>query len=206
MALVLTSAGPSARASQPSSAGGDLQAASTSGIVRLEINQVESPTFEGRSFGSVGQYEKLTGRAYGEVDPTDLRNSVITDIALAPRNASGMVEYSTDVMILKPVDMSGANHRLFYELNNRGAMLSLPLWNDASSGGNNPTSAADAGNGFLMTQGYTILESGWDVTVAPGGGRFTISVPVGRNPDGSRSPVRRSKSWWSTTTPPASFR
>src|SRR5262252_5371034 len=61
------------------------------GIVRLEISRVESPTFEGQSFGTVGQYEKLAGRAYGEVDPGDPRNAVITDVGLAPRNAAGMV-------------------------------------------------------------------------------------------------------------------
>jgi alpha/beta hydrolase family protein len=166
-----------AQAMQPSTAPG--------GIVRLDITSVESPTFDGQSFGNVGQYEKLTGRAYGEVDPNDPRNAVITDIGLAPRNPQGMVEYATDVMILKPVDMSKANHRLFYEPTNRGNILSFPQLNDARSGGNNPTTAADAGNGFLMTEGYTVLESGWDVTAAPGGGRFTTSVPVARNADGS---------------------
>jgi hypothetical protein len=160
-------------------------AAATSGIVRLDITRVESPTFEGQSFGSVGQYEKLSGRAYGEVDPKDPRSAIITDLSLAPRNAAGMVEYSTDVMILKPIDMSMSNHRLFYELTNRGAVLSFPQLNDATSGANDPTSAADAGNGFLMTEGYTILESGWDLTAAPGAGRFTMTAPIAKNPDGS---------------------
>ena len=72
-----------------------------SGIV---ITRVESPTFEGVSFGDVGPYQKLVGRASGEVDPNDPRNAVIADIALAPRNARGMVEYSTDIYILRPVD------------------------------------------------------------------------------------------------------
>lgn len=40
---------------------------------------VESPTFDGMSFGTVGQYEKLRGRADGEVDPLDPRNKQITD-------------------------------------------------------------------------------------------------------------------------------
>ncbi|MBV9544364.1 MAG: hypothetical protein JOY61_08290, partial [Chloroflexi bacterium] len=159
LALLATPLGVAgAQAMQPSTA--------PSGIVRLEITGVESPTFDGQTFGNVGQYEKLTGRAYGEVDPDDPRNAVITDLGLAPRNARGMVEYSTDVMILKPVDMSKANHRLFYELTNRGNIASFPQLNDATTGGNDPTSAADAGNGFLMAQGYTVLESGWDMTAA----------------------------------------
>ena len=56
------------------------------------------------SFGTVGTYEKIFARAYGEVDPSDRRNALITDINLAPRNANGMVEYSADVHIIKPVD------------------------------------------------------------------------------------------------------
>ena len=60
-------------------------------IIRLEILSVQSPTFGGLSFGSVGTYEKIFARAYGEVDPSDRRNSLITDIDLAPRNSSGMV-------------------------------------------------------------------------------------------------------------------
>ena len=146
------------------------------GITRLEISRVESPTFEGRSFGSVGQYRKLVGRIYGEVDPTDSRNEVIADIALAPRNASGRVEYSTDVCILTPVDPARGNHRLFFDVTNRGAPRALGRFNDAPSG-NDPTAAADAGNGFLMSQGYSIAWSGWDPTVAPGASRSTMTVP-----------------------------
>lgn len=158
---------------------------SIAGIKRIEITQVESPTFDGASFGSVGPYEKLVVRAFGEVDPADPRNSVITDLALAPQNSSGHVEYSVDVYILRPIDRSKGNHRLFFEINNRGANLSFGQMNNATSGGNNPTKAADAGNGFLMRQGYTIAWSGWDATAPPGGGRFTIKVPVATNLDGS---------------------
>src|SRR4029077_4740566 len=88
--------------------------ASIAGITRIQITKVESPTFEGASFGAVGQYEKLVGRAFGEVDPTDPRNNVITDLALAPQNSSGHVEYSTDIYILRPVDRLKGNHRLFF--------------------------------------------------------------------------------------------
>jgi hypothetical protein len=154
-------------------------------ITRVSIARIESPTFEGMSFGEVGQYEKLVGRAVGEVDPADPRNAVIVDIGLAPRNARGMVEYSTDIYILKPVDMDRGNHKVFFEINNRGNALSFGRMNDAATGGNDPTKAADAGIGFLMREGFTIVLSGWDATVTPGGGRQTITVPVVKNPNGS---------------------
>ena len=154
-------------------------------VVRIEIERVESPTFEGHSFGDVGPYEKLVGRFFGEVDPEAPENAVITDIELAPRNARGMVEYAADLLILRPVDASRGNGRVFYELNNRGRILSLGQLNDARSGGNDPTTAADAGNGFLMRRGYTFVSSGWDATAAPDGTRLRIAAPIAVKPDGS---------------------
>lgn len=145
-------------------------------ITRIEITSTESPTFEGRTFGAVGAYEKLRGIAHGEVDPADPRNALIIDIELAPRNANGMVEYSMDVYILKPIDLSQGNHKLFFEVNNRGNKLFGDF--NRSSGGNNPTTAADAGDAFLMHRGYSIAWSGWDFGAAPGGDRLTITLPV----------------------------
>ncbi|WP_332369175.1 hypothetical protein [Spirosoma telluris] len=53
-------------------------------IVRIEITSRQSPTFEGKVFGQAGAYEKLRGKAYGELDPTNPQNALITDIRLAP--------------------------------------------------------------------------------------------------------------------------
>src|SRR5262249_38811185 len=123
-------------------------------ITHVEITSVQSPTFGGSSFGSIGQYEKVVGKVFGEVDPDDRRNTAITDIRIAPRNARGMVEYSMDIYILRPVDTSKGNRRVLFEINNRGnkRILNGPFGNlnNAVSGGNDPTTAADAGDGFLM--------------------------------------------------------
>src|SRR5437763_15410811 len=73
-------------------------AGSQARVRRIEITRIESPTFEGMSFGRVGQYEKLVGRVFGEVNPNDPFDSQITDIALAPRDSSGLVEYSADIV------------------------------------------------------------------------------------------------------------
>jgi hypothetical protein len=69
-------------------------------ITRIQITAQESPTFGGYSWPGVGQYEKIVGKAFGEVDPTDPKNAVIVDIGLAPRNVRGNVEYSFDFYIL----------------------------------------------------------------------------------------------------------
>ena len=137
----------------------------------------QSPTFGGLSFGSVGQYEKLRGTAYGALDPSDPRNAVITDIELAPRNDRGMVEYSMDIFILKPITLSTGNHRLLFDFNNRGQMR-MGLLNDARPT-NDPTTAIDAGMGFIMDLGYTVASNGWDWG-AGGFDSMKISVPVAR--------------------------
>jgi hypothetical protein len=150
------------------------------GIRSIVINRArsQSPTFGGLSFGSVGQYEKLRGTAYGELDPSDPRNAVITDIELAPVNDRGMVEYSMDIFILKPINLSSGNHRLLFDFNNRGQMR-LGRLNDAPVT-NDPTTAAEAGTGFIMNLGYTVVSNGWDFG-ASGFDSMKITVPVATN-------------------------
>ena len=101
-------------------------------IIKIVIAK-KAPAFEGATFGAVGAYEQLDGTAYGEIDPRDPLNAVITDIALAPRNARGMVEYSMGISILKPVDMSKGNRTLLYEVVNRGRK-NLPALNIGGDG------------------------------------------------------------------------
>lgn len=151
-------------------------------IIRINITSIE-PAFGGRAFGNIGVYEKLRGRAYGEVDPALPQNAVITDIAFAPRNAKGMVEYSMDIYLLKPASLANGNHKLFMDVNNRGAKVFGGFNN--SSGGNDPTTAAQAGRGFLLNDGYTLAWNGWDISAAPVNNNLTISVPVAMQPDGS---------------------
>jgi hypothetical protein len=147
-------------------------------ITKIEITKTESPAFGGRSFGTVGQYEHLEGVAYGEVDPNDPLNANIQDIALAPRNARGMVEYSMDISILKPRDMSRGNRTLLYDVVNRGNRLAIQRFNIVL-----PGSKID--DGFLQSRGYTLVSSGWQGDLTPGGNRLTIRVPVARAADGS---------------------
>ena len=160
-------------------------AASDARVTRIDVETVESPTFEGRAFGAVGPYEKLVGRVRGEVDPDAPGNAVIADVERAPRNARGMVEYAADLIVLRPVDRSRANGRLLFEVNNRGRLLALNRLNEAPSAASDPTSAADAGNGFLMRRGYTFVSAGWDATASAADGRLNVALPAAVDPDGS---------------------
>ncbi len=158
-------------------------------ISRITVTAYESPTFGGYSWPGVGQYEKVAGKAYGEIDPNNPLNAVITDIQLAPRNANGMVEYSFDYYIIKPRIQSQGNHKMMYEPPNRGRKTWQSLGR-IKTGGNDPGTITDPdelANSFLMPRGYTMVWSGWDVSAGTSttGFNTTFTAPVAKNPDGS---------------------
>jgi hypothetical protein len=97
-------------------------------LSHAELTRVEIKTrvdvLNGKAFGDVGPYEKLQGKAYFAVDPANPRNQVIADIALAPRNRDGKVEFSADLFILKPKDPSRGNGVVFFDVVNRGTIPS----------------------------------------------------------------------------------
>ena len=155
-----------------------LASPSAAKVVKFEIVRVESPAFEGRSFGSVGTYDRIIARATVAVAPGDPHNTIIVDLDRAPRNAQGLVEAVTDVEILRPTVAANGNRRLFYEVLNRGGKLGFALFNDIPAVVNDLEKAADAGNGFLMNRGYTMVWSGWQGDIAPGAGRMTFSPPI----------------------------
>jgi Alpha/beta hydrolase domain len=157
-------------------------------VVRFVVEQTRSFA-DGMSFGNTGPYQRLDGTAYMEVDPHDALNSVIVNLDKAPRNARGLVEFSAPFFILKPVDLSKSNHKLFYGINNRGNKQTLGYFNyvPAGPGINNPITVADAGDGFLMRLGYTIVDAGWqgDVADVPGSNVLFPNLPIATQPDGS---------------------
>jgi hypothetical protein len=154
-------------------------------IVRLEIARVE-PAFGGQAFGAVGPYQRLAGRAHGEVDPAHPGNAIVQDLHLAPRNARGLVEYATDVEILVPADVARGNGVLLVEVLNRGNKLALGAFDaDVPPGVAERNALATAGDGHLLREGYTLVWFGWQADVLPGASRLTLTVPTARHPDGS---------------------
>ncbi len=157
-------------------------------IVRLEITQT-TPAFGGRSFGATGSYERVIGKAYGEIDPQSPSNAMIQDLAAAPKNAKGMVEYSTDIDILRPADRAKSNGVLFFNILNRGNKGGIALFNADIPGGpanvGNINALTEAGDGFMQQQGYTLIWFGWQADVVAGNNRMTMRVPVATNSDGS---------------------
>jgi hypothetical protein len=153
-------------------------------ITRIQITST-APAYGGVAIGAVGAYERVVGKAFGELNPIDPLNSVIVDIGLAPKNSRGNVEYSFDFYILKPVDLSKGNHRVMYEPPNRGGKQYATL--NRSTGGNDPASSSNPLNTFFAPQGYTMVWSGWDYAAGTDNSNFlsTITLPVAKNADGS---------------------
>ena len=154
-------------------------------VVRLENLKVE-PAFGGKVFADKGAFERVTGRVIGEVDPKALSSAGIQDIGLAPRNARGMVEYDTDIDIIRPADPSKSNGVLFFNVLNRGNKGGMALFNvDVKGTLTNINAADDAADGWMQKQGYTVIWFGWQADVLPGNNRMLLRVPVAKNPDGS---------------------
>jgi hypothetical protein len=144
----------------------------------------------GHEFPVTGAYEKLTGKLYGEVDAAGKRNKVVVNLEKAPRNRRGRVEYSTDFFILKPADMGRGNGKIFYDAPNRGGKRILAFLNDGPQS-NDPANLEDAGNGFLMRQGYTIAWCGWQGDLLPMKNWLVLTVPAAT--DGRKEIARRTR-------------
>jgi hypothetical protein len=149
-------------------------ATSQARVVRVEIAS-RTDIDNGKHFGAAGAYEKITGRVYFAVDPANLHNRQIVDLDKAPRNAHGEVEFSADLYLLKPKDMSKGNQSVLFEVSNRGGRGIVFLANGREG---------EYGDGFLMRQGYTIAWVGWEFDLSSQGERLRLSAPVAHEADG----------------------
>ena len=136
----------------------------------------------GESFGDVGAYELLEGTAHYAVDPSHVRNQGITDLELAPRNTVGKVEFSSDFAVLQPVNIDRGNRRILFDVVNRGRKTALtfngvPIPTDS-------TAPLQAGNGYLMRRGYSVVWGGWQADVPPTPGLIGLQGPEAVGPQG----------------------
>lgn len=145
-------------------------------VVRIEVTS-RADLLGGKPFGAAGAYEKLTGKIYFEVDPSNSANQIITDIDKAPRNARGRVEFSSDFFLIKPKQVERGNGTVLYEVSNRGGKGMLGFFNRAA-GSLDPQSEAEMGDGFLMKQGFTLLWLGWQFDPPRREGLVRVYPPI----------------------------
>src|SRR5438067_2108823 len=117
-------------------------------------------------------YETITGRAFGELDPKDSHNLLITDIGNPKaKSANGKVEYVASFFIVKPLDMSKASGLMWHDVPNRGGRITI--------------------SSDLRAQGDIGLSSGWQ-----GDNAGATAVPATW---ASTSPVTPSANEWVRT-------
>ena len=123
--------------------------------------------------GQDSPYEQVRGRAFGELDPADPHNAIITDIALG-KSVDGMVRYETTFVLTKPVDMTQSSGFMWHDVPNRGGAYTI--------------APAERNLGDVG------LASGWQADNAGStgipadrskGGNHWVAVPMAKNADGS---------------------
>ncbi|MDV6329987.1 alpha/beta hydrolase domain-containing protein [Asticcacaulis sp. 201] len=154
---------------------GSVQIASAE-VTRVDITE-QRPWLEGKVLGNTGTYELLRGRVHYQVDPNGPDGRRIADVALAPRNASGMVEFSGPFLLLRPADPSKSNGATVIEVANRG--VTQMNYTFFESDGFDLLKKTDLA--FRTTQifdhGYTLAWVGWQADLPAD--QFGLSVPTG---------------------------
>ena len=145
-------------------------------VVEQLLVRERQPAFAGRAFGEAGPYERVVAQAQVALDPAHPANRGIVDAAAAA-SADGKVRYRADVVILRPRDSARASGTWVLDVANRGRKLMLEIVN----GGSLQTDQADeAGTGWLMRQGHTLLWVGWqgDLPADPTGKTVGMVLPI----------------------------
>jgi hypothetical protein len=144
-------------------------------VTRLDITE-RYPLLHGKPFGSTGPYDVLRGTVTFAADPAASHNQGITDLDRAPRTTAGMVEWSADFCLLQPADPDRGNHRLLFEVVNRGRIRAFRVF-DAVTDTPDFSREAYIGDGFLLKQGYTVAWCGWQWDVVRDGKMLGLEVP-----------------------------
>src|SRR4029077_11442698 len=114
--------------------------------------------------------------------PRNPHNATIANIDKAPRNAQGLVEFSSDIYIMAPKNPAKGNGVAFFEVPNRGGRALFGFFDNAGNAGARITGApndeAEFGDGSLLSQGYTLVWVGWQFSLARGGPQIGIDLPV----------------------------
>ena len=125
-------------------------------------------------------YEALAGRAFGELDPADPKNALITDIELV----SGKVEYVAKFLIRKPKDMSQTSGLLWHDVPNRGGNVGFT--DDLFAGGDvhllsgwqGDNAGTTPGSATIVPANATCVPPYAAPCAAPVSSNYWVKVPV----------------------------
>jgi hypothetical protein len=142
-------------------------------VVRVEISsRVE--VLGGKAFGDTGAYERITGRVYFSLAVANAHNRRIVDLSNAVNLKNGEVEFSSDFIAVRPKDPQKSNGSMLLEVPNRGRGRIISLVD-----GGDWDLKSDAGDAWLLRQGFTIVSLGWQWD-AQGADALRFFAPVAR--------------------------
>jgi hypothetical protein len=131
-------------------------------VTRVEILS-RTDVMNGRSFGDVGPYERITGRVYISLAVANDHNRRIVDLANAVNLKDGEVEFSADFVAIQPKDPSKGNGSMILESPNRGHSAILRIVD-----GGDWNAEHDAGDAWLLRKGFTFVSLGWQWDASDG--------------------------------------
>ena len=145
----------------------------TARVIRVEVASRQD-VLNGKTFGNGGVYERITGRVFFSVAVANPHNRSIVDLGNAVNLDHGAVEFSADFMALRPKDSAKSNGSLLLEIPNRGRGRIVGLID-----GGDWDAAHDAGDGWLLRNGYSVVSLGWQWDAA-GDGALRLSAPIAK--------------------------
>jgi hypothetical protein len=143
-------------------------------VERVEITS-RVDVLGGKPFGDVGPYERITGRIYFSLRVFNPRNLRIVDLEKAVNLKNGTVEFSADFMAIRPKDATKGNGSLLLEVPNRGHGRIIGLVD-----GGDWNVDKDAGDGWLLRNGFTIVSLGWQWDAA-GDDALRFFAPIAKD-------------------------
>src|SRR5260370_16703415 len=72
-------------------------------VTRIITDRIVSPVIFPPGQGQDIPYETITGRAFGELDPTDSHNPIITDIPLSQSTPNATRQYISPLSLTTPL-------------------------------------------------------------------------------------------------------
>lgn len=145
-------------------------------VLAAQTASAEVVRVDVRSRDDFGTHERVIARVHYAVDPRLAANQAIADLAAAPRNAAGRVEFEGDLLLFLPKRSASARGTVFLEVVNRGRDQSLGLMSDARQRDLAPENW-NLGDRFLLEQGFTVAFLGWQFDVQRGDG-LALTVPT----------------------------
>lgn len=157
-------------------------------VIRVEVVS-QNDVLGGKAFGATGAYQRITGRIYFSVPVANPHNQRVVDLANSVNLKKGEVEFSADFVAIRPKDAQKGNGSMILEIPNRGygritGLVDGGDWNVAN----------DAGDAWLLRNGFTIVTLGWQWD-ATGENVLRLNAPI------ARENGRPSQACYEATTP-----